>query len=278
VYRLEGLSAAIRELVPPVVVEAFAALTTLGDPPFLVGVVAVLYWLVDDRSATGRLVAYTLLAVAVTVTLKEGLALPRPPAGVRAVAVGPGSHGVPSGHAVGAVAVYGGLAVVFGRLRRPQVVAVLVGLVGLIALSRVVIGVHYLGDVLAGLAVGSAVLLGLYALPRPGVATLVAAGIALVGAFVTGGGTDAVFVLGASVGAGVAFSALDPAALPVPETVPEGGAVLVLGSLLLAGGYLVVTAAGSPAVVFGASALLVACTLVLPAVLGVAPPANPVAE
>jgi hypothetical protein len=60
----------------------------------------------------------------------------------------------PSGHAMGAAAVYGGLAALadIGTRRRRSLVAVVV--VVAVAFSRVVIGVHYVGDVVLGVALG----------------------------------------------------------------------------------------------------------------------------
>jgi undecaprenyl-diphosphatase len=64
----------------------------------------------------------------------------------------------PSGHAVAAAACFAAFALVIGRHRSLQFRAVLAGLaVGLatgIAFSRVMLGVHWLTDVVAGLALG----------------------------------------------------------------------------------------------------------------------------
>jgi membrane-associated phospholipid phosphatase len=206
VYRLEDLSAAIREITPAAVTELFAAVTTLGDPVFLVGVVAVAYWLGDDQESATRLVGYTLVAVAATISLKEGLALPRPPAAARAVVVDPGSRGFPSGHAIGATVVYGGGVFLFDRLRTRRTVAVVAALVALVSLSRVVIGVHYLGDVIAGVAVGVTILGLLRPVEEPRFVYLLAALAVVPGIVVTGGNAEAIFVFGAGVGASaVAF-------------------------------------------------------------------------
>ncbi|MEF8782598.1 MAG: phosphatase PAP2 family protein [Haloarculaceae archaeon] len=205
-YRLEGLSAVIRELTPSALTELFAVVTTLGDPVFLVGVVAALYWLVDDQESATRLIGYTLVAIAVTISLKEGLALPRPPADVRAVAVESGSGGFPSGHAIGATVVYGGSVLLFDRLRTPRTAAVVTALVALVSLSRVVIGVHYLGDVVAGVAVGAAILGVVRSVGEPRFVYLLAALAVVPGMVVTGGEVETIFVFGAGVGASaVAF-------------------------------------------------------------------------
>jgi undecaprenyl-diphosphatase len=65
----------------------------------------------------------------------------------------------PSGHSAGSAAVYGTLAVLVAlRLKRRAgwLIAVAAVFVLLVAASRVVLGVHYPTDVLAGLAIGTA--------------------------------------------------------------------------------------------------------------------------
>jgi undecaprenyl-diphosphatase len=64
----------------------------------------------------------------------------------------PGSSSLPSGHAAGAFAAALAVGLVHPRLRWPLLL-----LAGLIALSRVWLGVHYLTDVTAGAALGCAV-------------------------------------------------------------------------------------------------------------------------
>jgi membrane-associated phospholipid phosphatase len=264
VYRLEAASGWIRRAVPPVLTDAFALVTELGGVAFLLVSLSVLYW-VWDREASATVVGFALVAAAVTASLKTGLAFPRPPATVHAVAGEAGSHGFPSGHATAATAVYGGLALVSGRLRDRRVAAATVLLVGLIALSRVVLGVHYLGDVLAGVAVGAAIpaLLRWGGGARPDRACLVAAGCVLP-AIAMGGGRDALLVLGASLGGALAFRGVD-ATRPVPSS-PARRAALVTVGLPAAGGlYLLASIAPvGPAVVAGSGAV-VTCVVGLPA-------------
>jgi undecaprenyl-diphosphatase len=64
----------------------------------------------------------------------------------------------PSGHATAAAACYAAIALLAGRRRSPQARAILAGAATAIAVavatSRVLLGVHWLTDVLAGLALG----------------------------------------------------------------------------------------------------------------------------
>lgn len=266
-YRLEGLSAAIREITPPALTEVFAAVTTLGDPVFLVGLVAAAYWLVDDRESAARLVGYTLVAVAVTISLKEGLALPRPPAATRAVVVDSGSRGFPSGHAIGATVVYGGVVLLFDRLRTRRAVWIAAALVALVSLSRVVIGVHYLGDVVAGVAVGVAVLGLLWFVEESRSVYPIAALAVVPGVVVTGGDAEAIFVFGAGVGATTVAFLTDLDALPTPETVTRSVALLAAGAVLLGASYWLSTAVAEPAVALLSGATFVGGALALPALL-----------
>ena len=65
------------------------------------------------------------------------------------------SFGFPSGHASGAVALWGGLAVVF---RKRALAWLAPFLVALVAFTRLYLGVHFLADVLGGILLGGLVL------------------------------------------------------------------------------------------------------------------------
>lgn len=154
-------------------------LTQLGDPWFLVLVAVLFYLLGTERSLVDTpregafVLAVTFGAFALTDLLKSLFALPRPP-GAGTVGVPPwlptvlagafrnvttgAGYGFPSGHALGTTAVYGALAyrlnVSTERVRWIAAAAI----IGLIGLSRVVLGVHYPIDVIAGILAGLALL------------------------------------------------------------------------------------------------------------------------
>lgn len=142
---------AVVETLPDGVVGLFGALTHLGDPVALLLLVAAGYLLANQLGVSStRMAAAMGLAVggfALTLALKYGFALPRPPG------AGADGFGFPSGHAIGATVVYGGLAGLLAPHDR-RVVRVAAVLVGVVAASRVIIGVHYLVDVVVGIAVG----------------------------------------------------------------------------------------------------------------------------
>src|SRR5262249_5365834 len=83
---------------------------------------------------------------------------------LRPVVAHPVAHGIgnsfPSGHALGSIVCYGAVLLVFlpaarGRWRT-AFIAVTVALVALIGISRILLGVHYLSDVVGAWAVGIA--------------------------------------------------------------------------------------------------------------------------
>ena len=104
------------------------------------------------------------IASVLTSELKEVFDRPRPPVGhpeIHPLVAVPGDGSMPSGHAAGAFAAAVAVGLVHPRLRWPLVV-----LAGLIAFSRVWLGVHYPTDVLAGAALGTAVAVGVWLAAR----------------------------------------------------------------------------------------------------------------
>ncbi|WP_435333140.1 phosphatase PAP2 family protein [Haloarchaeobius sp. TZWWS8] len=209
--RLEAASAIVRGWFPPEFVEVYAGVTTLGDPAVATLLLAVCYW-VWRREETAAVVSYAFVAFAVTLLLKHGFALPRPPTGAQLVAED--GFGFPSGHTIGATVVYGGLALEYGWLRDRVKAALVALLVVSVGMTRVVLGVHYLGDVLVGFVVGAAVLWAghTYWRDRPTAGFVVAGLLALPAILVSGGHLDAVRVVGYGVGGVVGYRALDSTA------------------------------------------------------------------
>jgi undecaprenyl-diphosphatase len=84
----------------------------------------------------------------------------RPPMATRLVQVS--GYSFPSGHATIAVAVWGTIALILARDRRPRTRVLLGAAAGMIwlvvGLSRLYLGVHWFTDVVGGLALGAAIL------------------------------------------------------------------------------------------------------------------------
>lgn len=260
---------------------AVAALgTQLGDAWFLYLGLALLYWLGDRRlAATPRRVGATLVAVglgalAVTVGLKSLFAFPRPPGAGEAVvppwlpdllagvypnaATGDG-FGFPSGHAVGTTMVYGGLATFLDVGRRRTRLRVAGAVVALVSLTRVVLGVHYVADVVVGVAVGAGGLLLFQRVarsgfrPHPDRAFFLAGVVGVVAAAVAAAGGHAVEVLEAGIVAGGGVGGYAVWRLRGTESARVGAVGAAVGAAAIAGPFgaaYLVASAGLP-YVFG---------------------------
>lgn len=272
VYRLRGATRAIREAASPAVTDAFVLITELGGLSVLLVALSVLYW-VGDRESTATVIGYTLVALAVTLALKQWFTAPRPPRSVQAVTERPDTAGFPSGHAISATVVYGGLVLARERLRDARYVVGAGSVIGLVGLSRIVIGVHYVGDVLAGYAVGAAVLAGLWVTVRhrAGVACLVAAAVAVGTIPITAGTEYALLGVGGSLGGASALLRVTPGDLPKPDTATQAVALVAAGLAFVGVTYWLSEAVAVSLVAVAASFALVAGVFLFPRVLATRP-------
>jgi membrane-associated phospholipid phosphatase len=238
--------------LPDVVVGLFGILTQLGDPWPLLGGLALLYALADriglDRRRVGFVFATAFVALGVTLALKSTFALPRPPGALE------DGYGFPSGHAIGATVVWGTAALALDAGRRRHRVALAAAVIPVVAASRVVIGVHYLVDVVVGTVVGAALVGSVLAatwrdrsVPPSHAAVdrvfALAAGAVLVALFFSGS-VNTLLTVGATLGGWVGWRAVEPTvdsvASPLP---PRGTAVTVVGLPVILVGLLSVGAA-----------------------------------
>jgi membrane-associated phospholipid phosphatase len=286
VTRSVGLETALGALPLPVLV-LFALVTQLGDTWFFFVALAAAYWAGDrvpglDRRRAAFLLGAGLAALTLTVTLKSAFALPRPPgAGTTGRAdalpglVGPlyeatataDGFGFPSGHATGVTLVWGGAALVLDAGRRRTRLAAGAAIIVLVGLSRVVLGVHYLVDVLAGFVVGGlalALLLRAGAVENPGRALWLAVAAALVGA-ATAFGADQLSALGSALGARIAWGAVGDAAVRIPPTRRHVAITVAVGFPVFGGLFGATQALDpQPTVAFLASAVVLAGVVALP--------------
>ena len=266
--------------LPGWVVLVAALLTQLGDAWFLYLTLSLVYWRGDRRiAADPRRVGATLLAVAVaalavTTALKSVFMFPRPvgaetatppawlPTVVEAayenVATGAG-FGFPSGHAIGATMVYGGLAAFLDVWDRRTRWLAAGGVIALVSLTRVVLGVHYLVDVVVGVAVGLVALAAFHRVarsgfePRPDRVFFAAAlcGLAAFAVTIAGGyggeTTDAAIAFGGASGGYLVWRIRGSETAPVDATAALVGTVLI--ATLFVGAY-AVSVSGLP-YVFG---------------------------
>jgi membrane-associated phospholipid phosphatase len=231
--------------------------TALGDAWFVFCLLGALYWfgpaLPGPMSLSRRVAAFgialALGGLAATTTLKELFRLPRPPgaADPAAAALVPemllplyaeigasDGFGFPSGHAVTAIVVYGGLALVIDSRRGHAAAAVLCVA---IPLSRVALGVHYFVDIVAGAALGVAYLGAVYRYCRRGTDPASAMAIAVVvaiGSVAVGNTADTLLALGGSLGGLVGWLLFGGVIDETPAT-PAGGLLAAILGLALGG-------------------------------------------
>lgn len=130
--------------------------TYTGDP-VVVTALSLLLALVLARRGRVRDAGYVLAVRLVAALLSSGLKVvvdrPRPVLDHPLLHVATTSF--PSGHALGAAALWGSVAVLAGgRLRRAGRLALAAVVPVVVAASRVVLGVHFVTDVVAGLVLG----------------------------------------------------------------------------------------------------------------------------
>mgnify|MGYP000330084865 CR=1 FL=1 len=257
-----GVTEAIHGLAGWPALLLFGLVTQLGDGWFLFALGGALlvaggaFPLVGiDRRRALFVVGLVLTYVAAIGALKGFFGLGRPPGATRAPALdwapralavavesattaeGPG---FPSGHALGTTMVWGGLALVVDRGTARRRFGVAAGVVALVSLSRLVLGVHYLVDVVVGVAVGTVLLGALYRVADGGTVPSrvlgVAAAIGLVGLAV-GVTFDSVAALGGAVGGWAVWRAVADAtpAHPTNRTaIGVGIGVLAVAGVLFA--------------------------------------------
>ena len=199
-----GILQTLQDAVPPILIPVFVAITTLGSVGFLLVVLSLLYWL-DDRERGAYVLSVALGGLALTLVLKTFFALPRPPGGLHLIHAS--SYGFPSGHAIESSVVYGTLAVVLDvGTRRTRAVGA-AGLVALIALSRIVLGVHYAVDVIVGVGVGVSYLVTVLVLTRRAArrSFWLAVVVAVLGAALTGGNREGIAAVAGTLGAALTW-------------------------------------------------------------------------
>lgn len=177
-----GMSRGVGEVdlvsqLPEAAVSVAGLVTQVGDMWFVGGGVLFVYALsyskysITETPLQDSLYLFALVigAYAFTVVLKQTFGLPRPPdAGTAAspaflpamahgiyesMVTGDG-YGFPSGHALKTTVVYGGAALTLTTWKRSEQLLSVGVVAGLVAASRVVLGVHYVVDVVVGLVLG----------------------------------------------------------------------------------------------------------------------------
>ncbi len=228
--RLAGLSRTIRTATPDAYAPVYGAVTDLGDTVTVLLLVSVVYWYGSRRRDVAITMGYSFAALSLVLGLKSAFGYPRPPESVWLIETD--GFGFPSGHATAATVVYAGLAHAYDwwdDVRRALPVAALVLAVGF---SRVLLGVHYVGDVLAGFVLGLVVILAGTRLSddEPRRAFLLATPCAVAAVVVAGTDGYAPVALGGTLGGLLATVRFDA----VPEASDTRETLLALAVGLLA--------------------------------------------
>jgi len=141
----------------------FLLITQLGSELIFIGVLLILFWTINKREAI--LTTYVLLfAIVVNYWLKIIIAKERPPVSNWYPGADAPNYSTPSGHSQFSATLYGWFAV---RVKKWWMYLIAVTLTFLVGLSRIYLGVHYLGDVLLGWSIGIMTIIMFYYLERP---------------------------------------------------------------------------------------------------------------
>lgn len=261
---IQQLGPFVRDLVPPWFVQFFVVFTELGNVGLFLVVFALDYWFVDHERGAHS-IALVVGGMALITALKFHFAVARPPASVNVIPID--GFSFPSGHAMGATIAYGTLAYDLEVGSWKQRFGVASVLIAFVALSRVVIGVHFVRDVAAGVLFGIMFLVAAFALtnhdPRRGFVLAVA--VAVVAFVVSGASHDGIAVLGAAIGGLVTWEALEDVP-PVELRPAQIVLVAVVIPLLLGLGYVWASWALPPAAGFLLTAGIFATLLAAPLV------------
>lgn len=207
-----GLTRTLVDLRPDWSVPVFEVLGLPGDLIVVVLVLGLAYltsvWHrrhATDSPLCSSTVATTIAIVfgglALVVLLEAIVGAGRPPADWHAI--DPSPHGFPSGHTMAATVLWGTIALRHWPASRPYRIASVGLVVGLVALSRLVLGVHYLPDVLAAIGIGTLylVVMDRSTTNQPPIAFGIALVIALAALLVSGFGSRAILAFLGTAGA-----------------------------------------------------------------------------
>ena len=153
---------ALAALRTPALTLAMQSVTTLCAPVALLVICLVLMVVYRKKHYSIPVAINLMVSVSLNYSLKNVFLRERPPLMYRAMFES--GYSFPSGHAMAAGAFYGFLIYMVAQSSMPKprkrlLIAMLTLLIGLVAFSRVYLGVHYLSDVVAGLTVSTAYLL-----------------------------------------------------------------------------------------------------------------------
>ncbi len=192
----------------------FRMITELGSELFFIGLVLSGFWAFKKRETiiTGFVLITSLI---INYWLKVIIANPRPDASYGYQGYSDVNYSTPSGHAQNSTSLFGWIGLKVKKFYAIIIAAVLATLIGI---SRVVLGVHYLEDVLLGWGIGILIIVSIHFL-EPKIANAISQKSDLV---LYGG----LFVFG------LLTTILTTILFP-PETIPDNDNFGVYGGLLI---------------------------------------------
>ena len=149
-----GITDVLRNILPGLG-DFFFLISQIGGDLFLIIILLVTYWSISKRE--GILATFLLVIAVITqFWLKIIIANDRPPASNWHPSADPPNYSTPSGHSMNSATLYGWATV---KLKTWWMAIIAIVLTTLIGISRVYIGVHFIGDVLLGWGLGIVVII-----------------------------------------------------------------------------------------------------------------------
>ena len=144
----ENINIFLQNFGTPLVDTLFITITNTGSHPVYFILASIIFWCFSKK--TGIRAMYVILFSAfLAIFAKNILIMPRPPEHLHKVEVE--GFGLPSAHAQVSAGFWGYLG---GHTRNQKMILIGAAAVILVSLSRVYLGVHYTGDVMAGILFG----------------------------------------------------------------------------------------------------------------------------
>lgn len=141
----------------------FSIITELGSETFCVALILIGFWAFKKKESI--LTAYVLLtSVVLNYFLKLAIAIERPHESYWYEGIEASNYSTPSGHSQNSASLFSWFAV---KIKTWWILIISMTLIILIGLSRVYLGVHYLGDVLLGWGIGILLVVLLVLLEKP---------------------------------------------------------------------------------------------------------------
>jgi len=157
-----GLTNVLRDAIPGLG-DFFLLIAEFGSELVFIGILFTLYWAVNKKEAI--LATYLLIFAFISnYWLKVIIAHERPPVSNWYPGADALNYSTPSGHSQLSASLYGWFT---ARVRKWWMTLIAVVLTGLVGISRIYLGVHFLGDVLLGWGIGIITVILLFYLENP---------------------------------------------------------------------------------------------------------------